>query len=59
MDIRTNLNPLGLWNAIDNNTYDGAEDAGARAHCRGEGTTEAEAIVDLKAQLAEYDEATR
>ncbi len=36
------------WSAIDEDTYDGAEDS----HCpMGHGATEAEAIADLKEQL--------
>lgn len=36
------------WSAIDDDTYDGAEDS----HCPiGRGATEAEAIADLKQQI--------
>lgn len=38
------------WSAVDDDTYDGAEDS----HCPiGRGATEAEAIADLKEQLGE------
>jgi hypothetical protein len=44
------------WYAYDEDTYDGAEDAGRRARTVGWGKTEAEAIADLKEQLDEYAE---
>lgn len=40
------------WSAIDDDTYDGAEDSGTRGQI-GYGRTEAEAIADLKAILEE------
>lgn len=40
------------WSAIDEETYDGAEDSGNR-HQVGRGRTEQEAIDDLMAILAE------
>lgn len=43
------------WSAIDQDTYDGAEDSGRRAHTIGYGRTEQEAIDDLLAQLEELD----
>lgn len=42
--------PDSRWSAIDNDTYDGAEDSN---HPVGRGATEAEAITDLKEQLGE------
>jgi hypothetical protein len=47
---------MGCFVATDSDSYDGAEDAGPRAHCMGHGSTEELAIEDLKEQLAEYDE---
>lgn len=38
------------WQAIDDSTYDGAPDG---RHPLGEGATEAEAIADLKEQIAD------
>jgi hypothetical protein len=43
------------WSAIDDDTYDGAEDAGPLAHMIGRGPTEEAAIQDLKNLLAEHD----
>lgn len=40
------------WSAIDDDTYDGAEDSSTRGQI-GYGRTEAEAIADLKAILEE------
>ena len=42
------------WSAWDEDTYDGADDAGPRARLIGYGATEAEAIADLIAQIEEY-----
>lgn len=39
-----------LWSAVDDDTYDGAEDSRCPI---GRGATEAEAIADLKEQLGE------
>lgn len=44
------------WSAIDEDTYDGAPDAGQRAQMIGFGKTEAEAIADLKQQIEENEE---
>jgi hypothetical protein len=52
MNIRTGQTPIGDWYAIDDDTYDGAPDAG-RAGTMGLGKTEAEAIADLIEQLSE------
>lgn len=56
--IRTNYDypPIPIrqfdWSAIDDDTYDGADDS----HCPiGHGTTEAEAIEDLLEQIADED----
>jgi hypothetical protein len=54
MKIRTQQTPLGDWYAIDDDTYDGAPDAG-RSGSIGFGDTEAEAIADLKDKLGEAD----
>jgi len=56
MKIRTTHDPRALlpsweWIAVDDDTYDGAPDAGPRARAIGYGATEAEAIADLKEQL--------
>lgn len=40
------------WSAIDEDTYDGAEDSRTRGHI-GRGATEAEAIADLLDLLEE------
>lgn len=55
MKIRTHFEYLPIpdrrfdWSAVDDDTYDGAEDS----HCPiGHGATEQEAINDLKEQLA-------
>lgn len=58
MKIRTNFDypPIPVrdfdWSAIDEDTYDGAEDSGTRNQI-GRGRTEAEAIADLMAILEE------
>jgi hypothetical protein len=44
------------WSAIDDDTYDGAEDSSNRSHI-GYGRTEAEAIADLLRLLDELAEA--
>jgi hypothetical protein len=55
MKIRTDfwMKPIPArqfdWSAIDDDTYDGAPDAGPQAV--GYGATEAEAVADLMAQL--------
>jgi hypothetical protein len=46
MKIRTERTPVGDWYAIDNDTYDGAPDAG-RAGAMGWGKSEQDAIADL------------
>jgi hypothetical protein len=43
------------WWAIDEDTYDGAEDAGPRARCVGVGPTADAAIADLKRKLADLE----
>ena len=53
MKIRTSETPIG-WCAVDDDTYDGAPDAGA-AGAMGTGTTEEEAIADLLEQIADKD----
>ena len=61
MDIRTHYDPKPVpgrqfdWAAVDYDSYDGAPDAGPRAHCVGSGRTEAEAIADLKQQLEDLE----
>lgn len=50
MNIRTERTPIGDYYAIDNDTYDGAPDAG-RAGAMGWGKTEQGAIDDLAEQL--------
>jgi hypothetical protein len=52
MNIHTEQHYSDLWTAIESDTYDGAEDAGA---CRtiGQGKTEAEAVADLIEQFEE------
>ena len=58
MKIRTTYAPPPIphrqfdWSAIDDSTYDGAEDSGTRNQI-GYGKTEQEAIDDLLEQLAE------
>lgn len=41
------------WTCVDDDTYDGAPDAGARAHITGYGATETEAIADWRQVWAE------
>jgi hypothetical protein len=41
------------WSAIDSDTYDGAPDSPRRARAQGFGSTEEEAIQDLREQLEE------
>lgn len=53
MDIRVYQSPIGDWQAIDSDRYDGALDAGRQLV--GWGKTEQEAIHDLKEQIAEAD----
>ena len=64
MKIRTTLDPKPIpnrgfdWSAVDESTYDGAEDSEER-HMVGYGPTEAEAIEDLlriHREEAEYRE---
>jgi hypothetical protein len=43
------------WCAVDDDTYDGAEDAHPDARIIGYGATEQEAIADLMAQLKEIE----
>ena len=43
------------WSAVDDETYDGSDESRGRARVIGYGRTEAEAIADLKQQLAEYE----
>jgi predicted RNase H-like HicB family nuclease len=43
------------WSAIDDDTYDGAEDSSNR-HMIGFGKTEAEAIADLERLIQEHHE---
>ena len=56
MKIRTSFDypPIPVrnfdWSAIDEDTYDGAEDSSTRGQI-GRGATEAEAIADLMDQL--------
>lgn len=47
----SNHYPKTAWTAIDSDTYDGAPDAKPPFSCMGYGDTEAEAIVDLMAEL--------
>jgi hypothetical protein len=47
MTIKTSYSILSGWAAIDEDTYDGAEDSSTR-HQIGLGNTEEEAIADLK-----------
>lgn len=57
MKIITHYNDIARqWYAYDEDTYDGADDAGRRARTVGWGETEADAIADLKEQLAEFEE---
>ena len=56
MKIKTEYDPRALmpsweWLAVDDDTYDGAPDAGPKARAIGYGATEAEAIADLLEQL--------
>jgi len=51
--IKTTYQPYFGWNAIDENTYDGAPDS-INKEC-GTGETEEEAINDLLEQLTERD----
>lgn len=44
------------WSAIDQDAYDGAEDAHPRNQIIGRGATEQAAIDDLMAQLEEFDD---
>lgn len=41
------------WSAVDDDTYDGAEDSGRLARAIGFGATEAEAIADLLEKIEE------
>lgn len=56
MKIRTTYNPPPIpmryfdWQAVDEDTYDGAEDSSTRSQI-GYGSTEQEAIADLMEQL--------
>jgi hypothetical protein len=50
MKIRTEWQGV-CWSAVDNDTYDGAEDTKWPCNCIGIGRTEEEAIADLKDQL--------
>ncbi len=43
------------WSAVDDNTYDGAEDSKPPANLVGRGTSEAEAIADLLDQLSDQE----
>jgi len=58
MNIRTKYDPPPIpdrsfdWSAIDDSTYDGAEDSGIRNQI-GYGRTQAEAIADLMEILGE------
>jgi hypothetical protein len=57
MRIKTELDldapaPLA-WCAWDEDTYDGAPDAGARARAQGRGATKEAAVADLQEQLEE------
>jgi len=58
MNIRTKYDPPPIpdrsfdWSAIDDSTYDGAEDSGTRNQI-GYGRTQAEAIDDLMEILGE------
>lgn len=54
MKIITDKQPNGEWTAIDDDTYDGAPDAGQRL--MGWGSTEAEAKEDLMRLFQERDE---
>lgn len=51
MKIETSTPVSGIWQAIDSDSYDGAEDAGRQ--CVGHGATEREAINDLVDQIDE------
>lgn len=54
MNIRTEMHPCPWgpeWHAIDDDTYDGAPDSKMRF--TGIGATEAEAVADLKEQIAD------
>ena len=63
MRIKTHYDPPPVplrqfdWHAIDDDTYDGAEDAGPLARVIGYGRTEQDAIDDLMEQLAEVSHA--
>jgi hypothetical protein len=58
MEIRTSsAAPTDMaWSAIDNDSYDGAPDAGHVAHFIGYGPTEVEAITDLQMLFQEEQE---
>lgn len=57
MKVRTNQNGIDPWpwSAVDDDTYDGAEDSASR-HMIGYGRTEEEAIEDLKRLFQEHAE---
>ncbi len=54
MRIKTELDfdapAVIAWSAWDDDAYDGAPDAGARAHVIGRGATESAAVADLLEQ---------
>lgn len=52
MTIKTSYYILGGWSAIDEDTYDGAEDSSTKNQI-GSGNTEEEAIADLNDQINE------
>ena len=52
MNIQATRIYHGEWMAVDDDTYDGAEDS--KSPC-GTGSTEAEAIADLLEKMAERD----
>lgn len=56
MNIRTSQIFPGAWYAIYDDTYDGAPDSGPFAHMMGLGQTKQQAIDDLKAKRAEWEE---
>ena len=56
MKVRTEMHYVGEWTAIDEDTYDGAPDAG-HAGMIGWGATEQEAIEDLQRLFRERAEA--
>jgi hypothetical protein len=64
MNIKTHYDPKPIpdrrfdWSAIDDDTYDGAEDSGPLARAIGYGRTEQEAIADLKDRLEDYTDAS-